>query len=62
MYIINDVVSYNYKTIYAKAGEKVTIIADFVNVAIVENSKGVRFPTLFLNLSNAIINNEKDNG
>ena len=51
MYIINDVVSYNYKTIYAKAGERVTIIADFVTVAIVENSKGVRFPTLFSNLS-----------
>lgn len=51
MYIIRDVVSYNRKTTYAKAGEKVTIIADFVTVAIVENSKGVRFPTLFLNLS-----------
>ena len=51
MYIINDVVSYNRKTTYAKAGEKVTIIADFVEVAIVENNKGVRFPILFLNLS-----------
>lgn len=51
MYIINDVVSYNRKTIYAKGGEKVTIIANFVTVAIVENTKGVRFPTLFLNLS-----------
>jgi hypothetical protein len=51
MYIINDVVSYNRKTIYAKSGEKVKIIADFDNVAIVENSKSVRFPTLFSNLS-----------
>jgi hypothetical protein len=51
MYIINDVVSYNRKTTYAKSGEKVKIIADFVNVAIVENSKSVRFPTLFTNLS-----------
>lgn len=51
MYIINNVVNYNHKTIYAKAGERVTIIADFVTVAIVENSKGVRFPTLFTNLS-----------
>lgn len=51
MYIINEVVSYNRKTIYAKAGERVTIIANFVNVAIVENSKGVRFSTLFSNLS-----------
>lgn len=50
MYIINEVVSYKRKTIYAKAGERVTIIADFVTVAIVENNKGVRFPTLFLNL------------
>jgi len=51
MFIINDVVSYNRKTIYAKSGEKVTIIANFVTVAIVENSKSVRFPTLFSNLS-----------
>jgi hypothetical protein len=51
MYIINDVVSYNRKIIYAKSGEKVKIIADFVNVAIVENNKSVRFPTLFSNLS-----------
>jgi hypothetical protein len=51
MYIIKDVVSYNRKTIYAKSGDKVKIIADFVNVAIVENEKTVRFPTLFSNLS-----------
>ena len=51
MFIIKDVVSYNRKTIYAKSGEKVKIIADFVNVAIVENSKSVRFPTIFSNLS-----------
>jgi len=51
MYIIQDVVSYNRKTIYAKSREKVKIIADFDNVAIVENSKSVRFPTLFTNLS-----------
>jgi hypothetical protein len=51
MYIINDVVSYNLKTTYAKSGDKVKIIADFVTVAIVENEKSVRFPTLFLNLS-----------
>lgn len=51
MYIINDVVSYNYKTIYAKSGDKVKIVADFVNVAIVENDKSVRFSTLFSNLS-----------
>jgi hypothetical protein len=50
MYIINEVISYNRKTIYAKSGEKVTIIADFVEVAIVQNDKGVRFPTLFSNL------------
>jgi hypothetical protein len=51
VYIIKDVVSYNRKTIYAKSGEKVKIVADFDNVAIVENSKSVRFPTLFSNLS-----------
>ena len=51
MYIINEVVSYNRKTIYAKSGDKVTIIADFEEVAIVQNDKGVRFPTLFSNLS-----------
>jgi aspartate 1-decarboxylase len=51
MYIIRDVISYNGKTTYAKSGEKVTIIADFDNVAIVQNNNGVRFPTLFSNLS-----------
>lgn len=50
MYFIQDVVSYNKKTTYARRGDWVTVIADYSPVAIVEYN-GNRFPTLFLNLS-----------
>jgi hypothetical protein len=52
MYIINDVVSYNRKTTYAKSGDKVKIIADFVNVAIVENSKVYVSPPYLITFQN----------
>lgn len=32
--------------LYAKSGEKVTVIADYGNVMIVENSSKLRFPIL----------------
>ena len=49
-YLIEDVTSYNKKKIYAKAGEKVYIIANHSPVALVISEKGEKFSTLFTNL------------
>lgn len=38
-----DVVSNFNKMIYARAGDEVVVIADYLNVAIVENVHGLRF-------------------
>jgi hypothetical protein len=49
--VIEDVVS-NGKSrkTYAKAGELVKVVADFIKVAICEKQNGERFSTLFKNL------------
>jgi hypothetical protein len=49
-YLIEDVTSYNKKKIYAKAGEKVYIIANHSPVALVISEKGEKFATKFTNL------------
>jgi hypothetical protein len=49
-YLIEDVTSYNRKKIYAKAGEKVYVIANHSPVALVISERGEKFSTLFTNL------------
>ena len=45
--LTDDVFSKSKKSIkYASKGEKVTIIADFINVVIVETEKGIKFPII----------------
>lgn len=49
--IISDVISmFVRKKIYAKKGERVKVISISGLVAIVENQKGDKFPTLISNL------------
>lgn len=50
LYLIEDVISYNFKT-YAVKGEVVTIIGDHGNIVTVESETGNRFATLKTNLS-----------
>jgi hypothetical protein len=50
MYLINDVVSRNKKTIYSKSGDKVYIIANHFPAVIVCNEKGNKFSTSINNL------------
>ena len=49
-YLIEDVTSYNRKKTYAKAGEKVYVIANHSPVALVISEKGEKFATKFTNL------------
>jgi len=51
-YLIEDVISYNRKKIYGKAGEKVYVIANHDPVALVISERGEKFPTKFDNLKN----------
>lgn len=43
--LTQDVYSSTRKALqYAKKGDQVTIVADFINVAIVQDKAGIRFP------------------
>jgi hypothetical protein len=50
MYLINDVISCNKKTIYGRSGDRVYIIANHHPAVIVCNEKGDKFSTSINNL------------
>lgn len=52
MYLIEDVVSNNKKTIYGKKGDKVYIVSNHYPAVIVCNEKGNKFTTKIKNLKN----------
>lgn len=56
-YIQDDVISYNFK-VYARKGDKVSLISDRDNVVIVEDEKGYRFSTKKTNITKQKV--EKD--
>jgi len=51
MYLINNVISTNKKTIYGRSGERVYIIANHHPALIVCNEKGNKFSTSINNLT-----------
>jgi len=51
MYLQNDVISYNKKSIYGKKGEMVSIISNNDPAIIVRSETGNRFTTSMNNLS-----------
>jgi aspartate 1-decarboxylase len=48
--IADEVSKGKSRKVYAKAGELVKVVADFIKVAICEKQNGERFSTLFTNL------------
>jgi hypothetical protein len=58
-WLINDEVSNNKKTIYAKRGELVTVIANHYPVMLVMAESGNKFSTHINNLSNTKINKDE---
>jgi hypothetical protein len=60
-YLIEDVVSYNFK-VYAKKGDIVKLVSDRDNVVIIEDSKGYRFTTKKTNLSEDKIQKDDTGG
>lgn len=58
-WLINDEVSNNKKTIYAKRGELVTVIANNYPVMLVMAESGNKFSTHINNLSNTKINKDE---
>jgi hypothetical protein len=60
-WLINDEISNNKKTIYAKRGELVTVIANHYPAMIVMTQSGCKFSTHINNLSNIKINKDEPN-